>query len=324
MATIVEIPSPNPYGKFSTNAKYNKYIHTFMTWVAREGKRTNDGKYLTRDNVDEFYEEVVEHQFIRCQNDSAYACHRALQQFANVYERPPNGGAPLTIRDKNNPNARVNQSLWRREIRFVEWTRIHGETDPHANLPTNSLSFEEHARTMRYLLGNTEGESMWEQFSISWTVDFSTYLRIDSLRKMGLCDLVCELRGFETEGPNQDCLGLIMQKHLHKGHTNPQNPSARNGGAARNNTAGDSNGMAGGPIAMNGKRVVFMWRHRVFECCGTAMIAISLFMRLFFDTEFSFLEKEVQPPAPTARANVPVPNTNSPGRARNNNNVSNQ
>jgi hypothetical protein len=123
---------------------------------------------------------------------------------------------------------------------------------------------------------------------------------MDSLRKIWLCDLLCERRGYVQVGLNSNIIGLILQKYVHKDQT-PQNPNARKRTKQKRggrNPVGDNNGQSGQPIAIGGKRVCFMWRHRIFECCGTSMIGISLFMRLFFDSETSFLEPELPPQPP--------------------------
>jgi hypothetical protein len=238
-------------------------------------------------------------------------------------------GEPLAIRDDNTPNYIVNQCLWRRELSYVQWLRVNGESDPHANLPTQSLSFLDHEKTMKFLLTRTVEEPLWQQFGISWCCNYATYLRMDSLRKIRLCDLLCEGRGYVQRDLNSQIIGLILQKYVHKDQT-PQNPNARKRTKQKRggrNPVGDNNGQSGQPIATGGKRVCFMWRHRIFECCGTSMIGISLFMRFFFDAETSFLEPEL-PPQPPQNNN----NNNNPGlgvfeqprrtRTRNNNNVS--
>jgi len=172
---------------------------------------------------------------------------------------------------------------------------------------------------MKFVLSHSGDETLWQQFVISWCVNYATYLRMDSLRKIQLCNLLCESRGYVQRGLNSNIIGLILQKYVHKDQT-PQNPNARK-------RTKQKCGQSGQPIATGGKRVCFMWCHRIFECCGTSMIGISLFMRLFFDTERSFLEPEL-PPQPPQNDD----HNNNPGNGifqqprrrgkRNNNNVS--
>jgi hypothetical protein len=298
---VLTLPRPCLYPKIcKSNDKYNIQINKFKYWCDLNDRQLPNGRYLSRDNVDEYYDKIICVEMIHCENDHAYSVHRALQILSDTVERPDNAQPPLVIRDKENPNSRVNQALFARELRYVEQhTTKNFFMDPHDNLPTNVLSFEDHAKTMRHLLSNTNTEEMWQNFASSFTVDFSTYLRIDSTKKMRYCDLLTEPRGHVPKGINANILGLIMQKFMHKADK-PQNPNARartqQAAGGRSNSAGDNNGMSGQPIKVGGKRVCFMWRHRVFECCGTAMIAISLFMRLFFDTEFSFLEPQPSGP----------------------------
>jgi heme-degrading monooxygenase HmoA len=299
------------YPKYNTNPKYQRELNNFKNWVDDRALRpTDESFYIVREYIDAYYVQCVEVERININADSTACIHRALQWYADNFESTPgNNTAPLTVRDENEPNSVVNQSLWRRELSYVQWLRTNGETDAHANLPTNSLSFADHHRTMKFLLSHTQDEECWSPFGISWSVNFSTYIRMDSLRKISLPDLVTEGRGYEDKGPNCDILGIILQKYLHKADK-PQNPNSRKrsrqGKKGRNNPAADNNGQAGGPIAIGGKRVCFMWRHRHFEVCGTAMIGISLFMRLFFDTDFSFREPE-KPAQPPPAHSAPAP-----------------
>jgi hypothetical protein len=321
---------PAAYPDYNTNAKYQREINMYKRWMDANSRRpTTESPYLTRADVDDYYVQVVEVDRVNINADSASAIHRGLQWFADNIENPGNEGEPLTIRDDNTPNSIVNQCLWRRELSYVQWLRVNGESDPHANLPTQSLSFLDHEKTMKFLLTRTVEEPLWQQFGISWCCNYATYLRMDSLRKIRLCDLLCEGRGYVQRGLNSQIIGLILQKYVHKDQT-PQNPNARKRTKQKRggrNPVGDNNGQSGQPIATGGKRVCFMWRHRIFECCGTSMIGISLFMRFFFDAETSFLEPEL-PPQPPQNNN----NNNNPGlgvfeqprrtRTRNNNNVS--
>ena len=148
-------------------------------------------------------------------------------------------------------------------------------------------------------------------------------MQLGILKKVWLYDLVYDNRGFDLDDKlNTPILGLVIQKFINK-EDRVRNPfvearqKKKKGG--RVNKAADSNGIAGGPISIGGKRVCFMWRHRVFECCGTAMIAIYLFMELYHDQTLSFLEPD-QPKRKSAQQlrDVLIKRAN----ARKNNNVS--
>ena len=314
---------PINYPKYTCSEKYQREIDRYKKWMDANNRRTNaNSPYLTREDVDEYYLQVVEVERVNLNSDSAHAIHRGLQWLSDNIEK---GG--LIIRDKDDPNSNVNQSLWRRELGYVEWLRVNGETDPHANLPTQVLTFLDHQNVMKKLLAETSVERNWLQFAVSWNTNYATMIRMDSARKIRFCDFVTDGRGYDM---GDNCLGLILQKYIHKDQT-VQNPVSRartrRGQRGGNNPASENLGAHNAPISNSGKRIVFMWRHRVVECCGTSMIAIDLFMRLFFDVNMSFLEPPQQPQQPRGqnanRHNVFVQN---PGRGRrnrrNNNNVS--
>jgi len=141
------MPPPVNYVAYNMNAKYQREIDKYKVWVDANSRRpNNDSPYLARANVDDYYVQVVEVDCIGINADSASAIHRGLQWFSDNIENPGNDSEPLTIWDDNTPNSIVNQSLWRRELSFVQWLRVNGESDPHANLPTQSLSFLDHEK----------------------------------------------------------------------------------------------------------------------------------------------------------------------------------
>ena len=185
------------YVVYNTNAKYQREIDKFKEWVDANSRRgpNIESPYLSRANVDDYYVQVVAVERIGINADSASAIHRALQWFSDNIENPGALGEPLTIRDDDTPNSIVNQSLWRRELLYVQWLCVNGENDPHANLPTRSLSFLDHEKTIKFVLAHTGEEPVWEQFALSWCVNYATYLRMDSLRKMWLCNLLCKACG---------------------------------------------------------------------------------------------------------------------------------
>ena len=145
---------PSIYTQYNTNDKYQRQIDKFKVWMDANSRcPTADSPYLSRANVDNYYVQVVEVERIGINADSAAAIHRGLQWFSNNIENPSvgNDSVPLTIRDKSTPNSIVNQSLWWRELSFVQWLRVNGESDPHANLPTQSLSFIDHEKTIKFV-----------------------------------------------------------------------------------------------------------------------------------------------------------------------------
>ena len=111
----LKVPKPNPYPKIANSIKYDRAIWLYKTWVDVNDRKNEDGTYLSRDNVDDYYEQIFALQMTNCENEHAYSVHRALQWFSDEIERPTNGEAPLLIRDKNEPNSKICQALWRRE-----------------------------------------------------------------------------------------------------------------------------------------------------------------------------------------------------------------
>ena len=171
------------YPNYNTNTNYNGEIKTYKKWVDLN-KRRVENLYLSRDNVDDYYKKVVEVSRININIDSASRIHRALQWYSDNIEPPDNQQPPLVIRDIAEPSSLVNQSLFRRELRYIQWVRENGRKDLHADLPTNTYLFADHHTIMRWLFGNAFLEPKWLKFAISFCCTYATYMRLDSLRKL--------------------------------------------------------------------------------------------------------------------------------------------
>lgn len=286
-----------------TNQKYKGEVARFLHWV-RENNRTvivnridSNGNnqpvtiFVTRDNVDDYFEQIVELQRTNINSDSAGAIHRGIQVYADQVDyRGQDPG--FVVVPENNRRSRIAQSIHRRNLAHMAYMQEH-PTDAHSNVPTDALTFAKHLEVMRFLFGQKPYESKWDEFSLSWCVNFSTYLRMASLRNTRFCDLMAnDSHGPVRSGPNATILCIIMQPFCHKDQTvvNPANQRNANGTPMIRSKD---------PIGNSHKRVVGMFRSRNFLQCGTGHVARSLCMRLFTDTEFSFLQPTLPRSRPT-------------------------
>ena len=255
------------------DASYEAEWKTFKRWV--EANDLPHPPYLQRENVDRYFEEEVEVNRRKITKGTADRIVNALQYYSNTLEHTGEGNEFVV---KGGPRSRVAQALFRRDIGHVAHMR-EGNYDAHANLPTNVLTQEAHNRCISYAFSNNVGR--WMEFALTWNIDYATFLRVDSMRKMRFTDLlVDEAHGPPgVTGPNSALLGFILQPYVHKDQTvvNPAN-RARN----RRPASADRINRA------NKKRVVGMYRHKNPLQCGTSVMAISLFMRLHWNLNISF------------------------------------
>jgi hypothetical protein len=277
-----------------TNEKYKQEIRRFLEWCLTTNQP--GPPYLRRVTVDCYFESVVLIDRATICHDSAQGIVRGLQFYANEIEHPGDPGFEVQLK---NPRSVVTQALYRRDLSYItnlQLTRM----DPHEGLPTDVLTFEDHRRVLSYLFGPQCTESTWDEFSLSWCIDYASYLRIDSLRKIRFCDLLAdEAHGPVSTGPNATILAIILQPYMHKDQT-ASNP-------ANNKTRTDpkpTTTVSRCPIGNSKKRVVGLYRSRHFIQCGTGHLARSFCMRLYDALGFSFLEQPM--PAHTPASSQPA------------------
>lgn len=281
------------------NNKYQQEVNSFKSWVDTENRRNADGTYLSRSNVTDYFDNVVVNERFNVNNDTASQIAAALQAFACHYEFIyPNGEIPrgktiFRVRqdEELGNDCPIKQALWRRQNNYIRYKMTNDTEDPHHNLPTSVITFQTQRQvSTRLMKENDEIHKEWLQFLVTWNVLFATYMRMEGLKKVRLCDICVNHRGFAREGPNSDCLGIILQTYVGKGKNTVSNPiqQARTIQQTRKKNTVDLSSRSTEPIKSSGKRICFMWRHRDFECCGTLAIAMQLFVKLHDPEGFHF------------------------------------
>lgn len=261
------------------NKAYPSEWKRFKKFVV--ANRLPQDPFLQRDNVDQYFVRVVSVERVKISPESAGRIVTALQWYSTNVEHK--GEVPFFV----NPGVRsdVANALHDRDIRYVQHMQT-ARNDPHGNLPTSTLSAADHRKCLDYVFRNSIQK--WDEFSISWSVDYSTFMRMHTIRQVRLCDMVAENNHgpHGIEGPNKTILAIVMQPYLSKDQT-VVNPAGRR----RATTAAASASVRRREVVSNGRtRVVGMYRHRNPLQCGTFHVCREVFMRLRFNVSFSFLE----------------------------------
>jgi Centromere DNA-binding protein complex CBF3 subunit, domain 2 len=194
------------------DTSYKREWKNFKHWVAEKvvsGSLPSAGKFLTRTNVDAYFNEVVVNRKIA--PGTARRVVSALQLFADREEY-----ADGATKFKVDESTLVINALKTQSYLYVE--RVRKEiVDPHANLPTDMLSADEIRKVLTHVLG----QSNWKDFSTCWNVCENTFLRCDSMLKLFFCDLIIDYtHGPVQSGPNARMLAIILRKQAHKDRSN--------------------------------------------------------------------------------------------------------
>ena len=231
-----------------------------------------NGKYLTRENMDSFFTEVIPK--LKVKPPQAVRYRTALQWYSKKIEYPSGGDGPQFIVDSEKVQAGINRHTTKYLLAYAT-----GNHDAHAGLGTDVLTNEDHLRALKFVF-KEKGTAAYKDFALSWTGCMATYTRQDTIRKLFLC----HLRADEAHGPpganpnNQTILTLILEPGSRK------DDSAENQG---NQPAGRGGQSSRAPMNYK-KRVVGAYRHKNVLQCFTGMVAMSILMRYHDDKDLSF------------------------------------
>ena len=237
--------------------KYKKFIIENLKVEFDEG----GGKYIFRNGIDRFYQEIVKHKEVNPTTVAAYG--RGLQSYADVVEYPPLRGKTFDVRAGHVP-----ECLDWHKILFAE-RQTKGilssgkkTKDPHEGLTSHVLGLKDHERVIEYAL--LTNKANWSPIGIAWTLPLSTFVRNDSVLKFGLCDLRMDTKHGPKLNPEMPFLSIVLRKFTHKDR-NKYN------------------------------RVVGTYRNSNFLLCATMHIAMSCFVRFFEEPEqLSFTVKNLE------------------------------
>jgi hypothetical protein len=228
--------------------KYKKWVELTQRVVP-----TAYPPYCNRDFLDLFFVSVVAKQDWK----KSYAQkHVSSFQYFSDFDVTEHAG--------KSPRFIVQSTSISQAINCMD-TRARNEKkrsrDPHANLPTDILSFDDELKLLREGLSNP---ITWADFAVSWTWGTSCFIRSHSMRASYVKHLIT-LDSYgpplnpNTAEPTAPMLALILLAGEHKDNKNQT-------------------------------RVVGGWRHRLYLKCFTGMTAMSCMMKLsgLTNAEFNF------------------------------------
>lgn len=240
---------------------YTREWARFTQWITQEriGGRVRLGmKFLTRENVDLYFSEIVAKKMVV--PESARRVVSALQKYADLDEHVH--GAKFKVESRA-----VLQALTAQKARYG----IHiaeQYTDPHANLPTAVLTQEEYALICNKIYKRRDD---WADFQWTFNVCDAAFLRFASTQKLFLSDIKCDI----AHGPPKDSGigGRCMMSY-----------ALRGGGAHKNSQSKTT--------------MVGAWRHRHWYRCSTSALAFNFMVRFRFAewTSINFLKPEAGKP----------------------------
>jgi len=236
--------------------EWNKY-KTYVTERRALGELSEGDKFLTRENVDLYFSRHVA-RLISLNPESARRIVPSLQYFADMEEHQNVAGRGFVVE-----NPVVKQAL---ECQRAEWiaNEISTLTDPHADLPTNVITPEEHKKAILYAIGLPE----WKDLTYSWLTCRVSFLRNCNVKTMVISRMRLEKdvgpkpRNASRTTPCAPCLAYILR---------------------RNEVVKDSNSRA-----KKRTRLVGGIRHADPFQCMIGLVAMNLFHTLQTDTSMSF------------------------------------
>jgi len=199
-------------------------------------------KNLTKENIDYFYKHHV--AFSKNCPSTVRKIRGALQYYINRVEYFDHPENRFVI-----GSSTIDDALLHQQGRYTEASLI-SSVDPHAKIPTNTLTNEDHVKAMSTLFNSSI--SYWKSLSLSWTLGTACLIRPDTFIKLRLTSIYLDTRHIPPSGDK-----FTVSYALY--------PSDLKGG--RNNGKGVI-------------RVVGSWRHKEYKRCAVGYLAMILFVSL--------------------------------------------
>lgn len=199
------------------DSTYISEWHRYQLWVLKQRSDhiiPAGDTYLTRENVDLFFSAEVANRQVN--PDTARRVVSSLQRYADDVEYT-DGSVVFTVE-----SVFVKRALETHKRLYAARMALQVE-DPHANLPTNSLSEPDIVRA----LNDAAIGKNWKDLLLCWTTCEQTYLRSDSMRKLCLSHLRCNMThapssmGGNNYGASygffdNHMMSYILDKYVHK------------------------------------------------------------------------------------------------------------
>ncbi len=144
----------------------------FITLNRSSGHLDTEGLFITRENID-FYFATKVANLTQLSPESARRIVPAIQFFAD-FEEYANARERFIV-----DGPVVLKAL---ECHGAKWREVKSNkyTDPHADLPTNVLTYEEHRKALLYMIPLPE----WRDLTFTWSTCRSTFIRNVSSSRM--------------------------------------------------------------------------------------------------------------------------------------------
>ena len=233
------------------DASYIREWNRFKSFVdARRGNHQlpHGDKYLTRNNVDLYFTTVVAHRN-NVMPESARRVVSALQYFSRFDEHPT---SDFVV----DASIHVTNSLQAQSRRYFDYVSQQVMKEPHANLPTNILSDDDHRKVLDVIFEG-RGHPNWQDLALSWNCCTQTYVRGQSLRSFQFADLRLDEAHKREGGDGSRILSIVLRQGQHKHKADKT-------------------------------RVVGCYRHREFMRCTTGILAFVMFERLHYNRDIEF------------------------------------
>jgi len=197
---------------------YSREQDNYKAWVDRmrmHDKLTFGPKYITRENIDKYFVNVVVHKLVK--PTTVERTVYALQKMADYQEYADSiNGFDIRADNAEGGNL-VKVSLKMQEDRYNAYIlRKHSIEDPHADLKTNMLSKVDKSRFIDHVL--RENKINWQPVTQSFLGCEAMMCRQHSYQKFRLPDLIYN----DTHGPNEEgaydteMLGIGYVPGVHK------------------------------------------------------------------------------------------------------------
>ena len=261
----------------------------FVNKKRAEGVIPAGPKYLTRRNVDFFFQEFVAQMTV--EPKTAARIRPALQFYADRLE--------WILEPFEVDSTDVRSGLSSQVVTYIN-NEIGRRIDPHSNLPSTMLSDEDHTNGLHTML--SKNYPQWQSLGSSWTIGMNSFVRCDTFLKLRLPNIILnKTHGLKLpDGSIEPMIAFILNAGDMKGggggprggRSKKALEIAREKAKKSNKKKSSNDDEEGGYSSSKKKRMTGLWRHKEWLRCGTGMLATSLFTLLYHERRLNFFDDD--------------------------------
>ena len=232
---------------------YKNEIKNYKKFIDKE-RLVENGKYLTRDNVDLYFTTVQQTRLVTVNTGRRVVS--ALQSYADNVEYAGDAKGFCV-------ESKVVLRTLTKQKELKTQNELDTSKDYHVKLCVKNLNFMDNHKIVRYVLENDK--SYWSDFLTTWNGCNQMFCRADTMKKMKINDIYIDNDHSvgaikqDTESPfDRQMIALILRPHIHKERS-------------------------------TSTHVIGAYRHRDPYMCFTGSLAMNLFVLL--NTELNTTEK---------------------------------